>query len=237
MMRGVGMRSDKTTGTAVDIGFHATTVEVMAIEKSFEGDKLLPWWRNPLNIILIALVVLLGTIALGYRLGERTTVTAHNTVDSGFLQDMRIHHEQAVAMSSIYLNVAPNGNTTLRTIAREIMLDQTLESGRMVQMLRFFSESETNESDNVMGWMGTPVPLADMPGYATDNQMKQLSQLKDAAADTFYITLMIAHHKGALHMAEYAVKHGINSEVKAFCESILTAQQGEINELQKIKVS
>lgn len=236
-MRGIGMRSDKTTGTAVDIGSDATTVAVMAIEKSFEGDKLLPWWRNPLNIILISFVVLLGTIALGYRLGQRTTIAAHNTVDTGFLQDMRIHHEQAVAMSSIYLNVAPNGNTTLRTIAREIMLDQALESGRMVQMLRTFSEAETNESDTVMGWMGTPVPLAEMPGYATDAQMKQLSQLTDAAADRIYITLMIAHHKGAIHMAEHAVSHAINSEVKAFCESVLKAQQGEINELERLTIS
>lgn len=228
------MRSDKTTGTAVDIETEATTVVQMAIEKSFEGDNLLPWWRNPLNIILIAIVVLLGTIALGYRLGQRTTIAAHNNVDTGFLQDMRIHHEQAVAMSSIYLNVAPNGNVTLRTIARGIMLDQALESGRMVQMLRTFSESETNESDTVMGWMGTPVPLADMPGYATDAQMKQLSQSKDAEADHLYITLMVAHHKGALHMAEYAQEHASNSEVKLFCASILKAQQGEIDELLRL---
>lgn len=205
---------------------------LMAIEESLDHDNLLPWWKNPLNIALCLFVVLLATSAIGYRFGARTTSLSHNTVDAGFLQDMRIHHEQAVAISSIYLAVSPDGNITLRTIAREIMHDQTLESGRMVQMLRFFNESETNESDIVMGWMNTPVPLADMPGYASDADMEKLSQLKNADADKFFIELMVAHHKGALHMASHAATHGINEEVKAFCESILKAQQGEIDELE-----
>jgi uncharacterized protein (DUF305 family) len=209
-------------------------VFLMAIEESLDHDNLLPWWKNPLNIALCLFVVLLATSAIGYRFGARTTAVNHNNVDSGFLQDMRIHHEQAVGMSSIYLAVSPNGNVTLRTIAREIMHSQALESGRMVQMLRFFNEAETNESDIVMGWMNTPVPLDEMPGYASDADMEKLSKLKDADADKFFIELMIAHHQGALHMASHAETHGVNSEVKAFCKSILIGQQGEIDELQKI---
>ncbi len=207
-------------------------MSVMAIEESLDHDNLLPWWKNPLNMALCLFVVLLATSAIGYRIGARTTTTNHNAVDAGFLQDMRIHHEQAVAMSSIYLAVSPDGNVTLRTIAREIMLSQALESGRMVQMLRFFKESETNESDTVMGWMDTPVSLSDMPGYASDADMEKLSKLKNSDADKFFIELMIAHHKGALHMASHAEMHGINEEVKAFCKSILVGQQGEIDELE-----
>lgn len=207
----------------------------MAIEESLDHHNLLPWWKNPLNIALMLFVALLASSAIGYRFGARTTIVHHNDVDTGFLQDMRIHHEQAVAMSSIYLNVSPDGNVTLRNIAREIMLDQALESGRMVQMLRMFNEAETNETDTVMGWMGTPVPMSDMPGLATDAQMNELSkQANGTAADNYYITLMITHHKGAIHMAEYAAKRAINSEVIAFSESILSAQQGEIEELQKL---
>lgn len=207
----------------------------MGIEESLDHNNLLPWWKNPLNIALMLFVALLASSAIGYRLGARTTIVRHNAVDTGFLQDMRIHHEQAVAMSSIYLNVSPDGNVTLRNIAREIMLDQALESGRMVQMLRMFKEAETNESDTVMGWMGMPIPMAKMPGLASDAQMNELSKKANgAAADNFYITLMITHHEGALHMAEYAEKHAVNSEVIAFCRSILSAQRGEIAELKKL---
>lgn len=212
----------------------ATSVKVMAIEETLDHNNLLPWWKNPLNIALMSFVALLIATSIGYRLGSRTTVVNHNAVDTGFLQDMRFHHEQAVAMSSIYLNVSPNGNITLRNIAREIMLDQALENGRMVQMLRMFNESETNESDTVMGWMNTPIPLAEMPGYASDDEMNKLSKLTDADADNFYIKLMITHHKGALHMASYSSTHAINSEVKAFSDSILEAQQGEIDELTRL---
>ncbi len=206
----------------------------MAIEDSLEHNNLLPWWKNPLNIVLLVFVALIASTAVGYRMGARTTAVNHNRVDTGFLQDMRIHHEQAVAMSSVYLNVSPNGNITLRNIAREIMLGQALESGRMVQMLRMFSESETNESDTVMGWMDTPVPLSEMPGYASDTDMQKLSTLRDTAADNFYIKLMVVHHKGALHMASYAVTHAVNEEVKAFAQSIVSSQQGEIDELERL---
>lgn len=181
------------------------------------------------------LVVLVFVSAgIGYNVGKNSASLAHNQVDTGFLQDMRIHHEQAVAMSSIYLAISPDGNNTLRQIARQIMLDQSMEGGRMVQLLRILEEAETNESDQVMAWMGTPIPLEKMPGYATDAEMDALSQARGSAADTSFAKLMIAHHEGAIHMAEFAVQEAINPEVLAFATSILKAQQGEINELTRV---
>lgn len=206
----------------------------MAIEESPNDTILLPWWRNPLTIALIAFILLLTAGAVGYRAGSNSGALSHNTVDTGFLQDMRIHHEQAVAISSLYLAVAPDGNLTLRTIAGEIMRDQSMETGRMVQLLRLFSEAETNETEQAMSWMGTPVPLAKMLGYATDAELTQLSKSTGGAADTLFAKLMIAHHLGGIHMAEYASANAINSEVRAFSDSILISQQGEINEMKKI---
>jgi uncharacterized protein (DUF305 family) len=196
----------------------------------------LPWRHSALNVVL-ALILTAGLGAMaGYFAGNSSSETAHNGVDTGFLQDMRIHHEQAVVMATIYLGAAPNGNSTLRTIARGIMLEQQMETGRMVQLLRMFKASETNESDQVMGWMGTPIPLSRMPGYATDAELDTLYQSRDSQADELFITLMIAHHKGGVHMAEYAAQFGKNKEVIAFAELIVESQSSEVGELTRLRI-
>ena len=195
----------------------------------------LPWRHSALNVFL-ALVVALGLGALGgYFAGNSSSDTAHNNVDVGFLQDMRIHHEQAVVMATLYLGAAPNGNSTLRTIARGILLEQQMETGRMVQLLRLFKAAETNESDQVMGWMGTPIPLSRMPGYATDAELEKLYASRDGQADDLFISLMIAHHIGGVHMAEYTVENGKNKEVIAFAELIVESQTSEVGELTRLQ--
>lgn len=202
-----------------------------------EGDEestiVLPWWRNPLNIALSAVLAAMVLLAIGYQFGTRHSMVAHNDVDAGFLQDMRIHHEQAVVMASIYLNVSDDEPTVLRTIAREIMFDQSTESGRMVQMLRMFGEAETNESETAMSWMGMPVPLETMPGYASDAQLTELSRARGTEADKLFSSLMVTHHEGGIHMAEYAVENGHNSEVVALARAIITSQNSEIGELKQ----
>lgn len=204
-------------------------------EVRLEENPVLPWRYSALNVFL-ALIVAVGLGGgIGYFVGNSASETAHNSVDVGFLQDMRIHHEQAVVMSTIYLGAAPNGNSTLRTIARGILLEQQMETGRMVQLLRVFKQAETNESDQVMGWMGTPIPLSRMPGYATDAELEQLYQSRDSQADEIFITLMIAHHQGGVHMAEYAAENGKNSEVRAFANLIVESQSSEIGELTRLK--
>lgn len=200
-----------------------------------DESPVLPWRHSALNVLL-ALILAAGLGALaGYFAGNSSSETAHNNVDIGFLQDMRIHHEQAVVMATIYLGAAPNGNSTLRTIARGILLEQQMETGRMVQLLRMFKAAETNETDQVMGWMGTPIPLSRMPGYATDEELEKLYQSRDAQADELFITLMIAHHKGGVHMAEYTVENGKNKEVIAFAELIVESQTSEVGELTRLQ--
>ena len=201
-----------------------------------DENRALPWRHSALNVVLVLILALGLGSTLGYFLGNSTSDTASNSVDTGFLQDMRIHHEQAVVMATIYLGAAPNGNSTLRMIAREIMLEQQMETGRMVQLLRMFKASETNESDQVMGWMGTPIPLSRMPGYATDSELEKLYQSRDAQADQLFVSLMIAHHKGGVHMAQYARDNGKNKEVIAFAGLIIESQTSEVGELTRLQL-
>ena len=204
-------------------------------------ETVLPWWMNPVNIVLMVVAAALLAGAAGFVFGESRGKGQKNGSDIGFLQDMRIHHEQAVNMGLIYLDVSAPGmgegsdsRGTLRLIAREIIVHQSNESGRMVQLLRQFGAAETNETDQVMGWMGEPTPLAQMPGYATDDQMQALQQSRGSEADRLFGELMIAHHKGGVHMADHAGMHGTNDEVRAMAASMVKAQRGEIAEMEKL---
>jgi uncharacterized protein (DUF305 family) len=142
-----------------------------------EGTSALPWWRSPLNVSLMGLLLVLAGFVLGTVIPRGDDPTVHNNVDTGFLQDMRIHHEQAITMSIVYRSIASTGSRLdplLSTIALEITMDQGMETGRMVQLLRLFGEAETNESTQVMGWMGHAMPLEKMPGLATDRQLTEM---------------------------------------------------------------
>jgi len=208
--------------------------ESVGTESALSDDVLvLPWWRNPANIAIGAFGVLLLIFALGFTVGSGKSDDAHNDSDVGFLQDMRIHHEQALTMSLIYIQTQPE-SVVLRTIAYEIIMSQGTEIGRMVQLLRDFDAAETNETEQAMVWMGDPTPLEKMPGLASDEEMKQLQQSRGAEADDVFARLMVAHHKGGVHMAEHAAMHGANDEVKLMAESMVRAQTREIADMEKL---
>lgn len=194
---------------------------------------VLPWWRNPLTIGALVIGVLTLVGALGFVIGNNLAIDDHNDTDVGFLQDMRIHHEQAVEMSFLYLN-NPDADPSLRTVAATIMLEQQLEIGRMIQLLRGFGESEVNESDVAMSWMDMPVPLEEMPGLATTDDVDRLRSASGLEADRLFVELMSAHHLGGIHMAEHVQTHGEASDVMRMATQIIASQREEIEEMESL---
>lgn len=197
----------------------------------------LPWWRSPLNIALCAVALVVAGFALGTFVPRGDDPTVHNSVDTGFLQDMRLHHEQAVTMAIVYRSIAATGSQLdpdLQTIALEIHMEQGMETGRFVQLLRLFGEAESNESEQVMSWMGHSMPMDSMPGMATDEQLAELRDSRGPDADRLFAALMVAHHEGGVEMARYAVDHARNPEVIALARGMIKVQSGEINELRRI---
>jgi len=196
-----------------------------------DGTIVLPWWQHPVNIatMLIALALIAGIA--GWMIGD-SAGRPHNDVDTGFLHDMREHHEQAVLISKIY-DELPDTDPGLRIVADTIEFGQSIEIGRMIQILRDFGEPEANEGDTSMAWMGMPVERGQMPGIATQEQLTQLQSASARAADELFAELMIDHHLGGVHMAEYARDHGESDVVESFAESIINSQQDEIAEIER----
>ena len=136
-------------------------------------------------------------------------------------------------MSMLYIESATNTDPLLREIAREIIVDQSIDNGRMIQLLRIFGEPEANETDIGMAWMSMSSPLELMPGMATDEELRLLASASGDEADNLFIELMIAHHEGGIHMAEYAMSNADNDEVVKMATGTVAAQQSEIIDLEK----
>lgn len=204
--------------------------------KNVTDDEIvtLPWWKNPLNFIAVAVAMLIFGVGIGYYFGHNAATPAHNAVDEGFLQDMRYHHDQAVAMAYHYRTSTVDPVPLLSVLAEEILLSQQLESGRMVQMLRSFGVSEVNDTGKSMGWMGHIMAIEDMDGLASQSELDAFAAASGDDASRIFATLMLKHHQGGVAMATYAVDHASNRDVIKLAQSIIKGQSGEIVELQKI---
>jgi uncharacterized protein (DUF305 family) len=104
----------------------------------------------------------------------------------------------------------------------------------MIEMLRAFGANLTNESDTAMRWMNEPTPIDRMPGLASDADINKLLASKGTDADKLFVALMVAHHQGGIHMAQYAVAHANVPEVRRFASSMVTGQTDEISEMRAL---
>ena len=200
-------------------------------DNDVNDDDVLPWWHNPINLGVIALAIAILAGGLGWVIGNNNALPDPTATDIGFLQDMRWHHDQGIEIAYTYLAL-PDTDQRLTTIAREIALGQAIEVGQMVQMLRGFGAAEANETETAMTWMGTPTPLDRMPGLATESDLAALRASSGGTADRTFVTLMIAHHEGGIHMAEAAAVHAGVAGVRTMAEQMAANQRNEIDELR-----
>jgi uncharacterized protein (DUF305 family) len=207
----------------------ALVVTTLDVQPTVDEGPPIPWR----TIVACFATAVLG-LGLGVLLSRRQTPAA-TSVDVRFLQDMRLHHEQAVGMSLMLLDKpVATSDATVRSIAREVLQSQAFAGGRMAEMLTSFHAAVANEGDIAMEWMAMPVPLGEMPGMATDDDTAELAATTGRDAAKVYVRLMITHHQGGVHMADYATTHAGTATVRSFAASIVNGQRSEINELQAI---
>lgn len=194
---------------------------------------VLPWWQHPLNILTLFVSIALVAAMVGWLVADARSQPSGSEVDVGFLHDMREHHENAFAISFLYLDVEDT-SPGLRTVARTIIVDQGVEIGRMIQLLRSFGAPEANQGDTSMAWMGMSSAAGSMPGMASREQIDALAATEGSEADEMFVELMTAHHLGGVDMAGFAATNASDPEVRAMASSIVAKQQGEIVEMQQL---
>jgi uncharacterized protein (DUF305 family) len=190
-----------------------------------------PRRRRGLLITAAALVIglLVGlTVGLLY---PRLTAPRDNSVEAGFLRDMSTHHAQAVEMSMIAH--ADSTDPDVVTLAGDIALTQQGQINYMQAWLRDWHLSPTG-SRPVMSWMpdsAGEVVNGLMPGMATPTQLDALRKATGKQLDIQYLQLMRQHHLGGIHMAQEAITLSKNKNVDWLAQTMVTAQQGEINSI------
>lgn len=204
-----------------------------ALHGADEEPIVLPWWQHPVNIVTLVVTAAILAGMIGWMVGDSAAQVEHDEVDTGFLQDMRTHHEQAVLMGFIFRGL-PDTDPGLRTVAAGIVRGQSMEVGRMIQLLRNFGETEANETDTSMNWMGMSAGVDQMPGMASDEELEQLGRLSGEAADRLFVELMSAHHVGGIEMADFAAENAANEEVRNMARAMAEGQRGEIGEMQRL---
>jgi len=121
--------------------------------------------------------------------------SSYTVADVDFMQDMIIHHHQALVMSR--LAAQSTNNQAILDLAGRIDVSQKDEISFMQDWLQKREEQvpdpTTEHSEHTHHTM---------IGMATPEQMTQLAESKSTDFDRLFLTLMIDHHDGAIKMVE-----------------------------------
>ena len=154
------------------------------------------------------------------------SVADFNAADVMFAQMMIPHHEQAIEMSDIALDPTVGASDVVRSLATRIKGAQDPEIATMKGFLTSWKMNLTMDSSMDHGDM--------MSGMLSAQDIAELSALRGADFDRAWMAGMIAHHEGAIEMAEDVVRGGKNAAVKTLAKDIATAQDAEIAEMKKL---
>ena len=184
-------------------------------------------WTTAKVVLLVAvtsLVVALLAVTLSDRAGRR----GEGSVEVGFLQDMLFHHEQAVQLGVVGSQIVSDEDVS--HFALEAVVAQQYEIGYMEAILEEWGHGHGDRDRDAMAWMGMPTALDEMPGLASDEEMQAFRASTGAAADESFLRLMSEHHRGGVHMAEYAAEHATDERVRDLAERMARNQQAELGE-------
>lgn len=154
-----------------------------------------------------------------------TPVAPVNPADLMFVQMMIPHHQQAVQMSDLLL--AKSGvDPDVRKLAEQIKAAQQPEIDQMQGWLDDWDVSDastagTDHSDH-------------MGGLLTSDQLDALEDADGPTGQKLFLEGMIAHHEGAIQMADNVLGVGQDPRVKTLAETIARTQQAEITEMREM---
>lgn len=167
---------------------------------------------------------------------------AHNDADVMFAHHMIPHHEQAVEMSDVLL-AKPGIDARVIDLATQIKGAQAPEIAQMQGWLKQWGnppmppmpqgDGDMGHGDMGHGDMGQGGMPA-MQGMVSEADMTALRNAQGVEAAKLYLTHMIAHHEGAITMADDEIKDGQYPAAVELAHAIVKTQQQEIDTMQQV---
>lgn len=199
--------------------------------------------------VLAACVALVVVAVVAFSVGRLSTLSdptpSTTSAEAGFARDMQVHHQQGTELALLVRDRATDPD--IRLLAYDIATTQAQQAGQLYGWLRVWGLPQA-ASEPSMTWM-TRAPTAGesghdshadadtdalhepgmpMPGLATPAQIDELSAATGVEAERIFLELMIAHHRGAVEMAEAALARSTNDVVVPFATSVAESQAAEI---------
>ena len=156
--------------------------------------------------------------------GVMANANAYRDEDVAFMTDMVAHHTQALRMAEL----APD----------------RAQDTRVQRLAERIAAGQGPEIDVMQAWLTSQgLPTADqgadhtmhqgMPGMASPEQMTRLVAAQGPALDRLFLQMMIAHHEGALLMADQAVG-AAHPVVTDQVDDTVATQSVEIDRMQQV---
>ncbi|ANJ28207.1 DUF305 domain-containing protein [Agromyces aureus] len=203
-----------------------------------------------MSVLIAASVALVVVAVVAFSIGRLSTLAdptpADTSAEAGFSRDMQVHHLQGAELAMIVRDETDDPD--IRLLAYDIAQTQSQQAGQLYGWLRSWGLPQA-ASEPSMTWMtraptgsaeheehdgGTHEPGQPMPGLATPQQIAELKAATGVDAERLFLELMIAHHRGAIEMADAVLERSTNTLVTPFATSVVTSQNAEIALMEEL---
>ena len=165
-------------------------------------------------------------------LSTRATLPPHSPADVKFMQNMIMHHAQAVEMTALIESHTENKD--LRSLGARISASQSDEMKFMKRWLEARGEPISPPMSSMSHTPGMDHSKL-MAGMLTAKQMEALKKAKGKEFDHLFLRGMIQHHNGALIMVKDLFDNagaGQEAELFNFVTDVDSGQRAEIRLMQ-----
>ena len=150
--------------------------------------------------------------------------STYNSIDTTFAQMMIVHHAQAIEMADLAAQRA--GDAGVRSLAARISAAQGPEILVLKAWLKARRLSETDAGHD----------HSTMPGMQSATDMAALAAARGTDFDRRFVTMMTAHHRGALQMADDVRGGGTDQTLSEMANEMAVEQASEIRRMEQLGV-
>ena len=145
---------------------------------------------------------------------------------------MIVHHQGAIEMADLAAQQAQSAD--VKALAERISAAQGPEIETMSGWLAAWGEDPMPAESDMPGMDHSGM---DMDGRSQEEVMAELRGLSGADFDRQFLTSMIAHHQGAIEMAQTQLADGRDPQAIELAQKIIADQEAEIEEMQGLLAS